>query len=158
MSTTNIRQSLTHEAVQTLQVREALTVGPDVSVGTAIARMRERGEGCVIITEHGKPIGVFTERDVLVKFLGDGGDPTRKITEMMTGPPQVAVEGCTVASVIRQMHAGGFRHVPVVDGDGLLRGVVSVKRVVEYLVEHFPEAVLNLPPEPGQKQTAREGA
>jgi len=158
MSTTNIRQSLTHDAIQTLQVRAALTVGPDANVEAAITRMRERGEGCVIITEHGKPIGVFTERDVLVKFLGDGGDPTRNITKVMTGPPQVAVEGCTVASVIRQMHAGGFRHLPVVDAEGMLRGVVSVKRVVEFLVEHFPEAVLNLPPEPGQKQTAREGA
>lgn len=158
MSTTNIRQSLTHDAIQTLQVRTALTVGPDANVEAAITKMRERGEGCVIITEHGKPIGVFTERDVLVKFLGDGGDPTCNITKVMTGSPQVAVEGCTVASVIRQMHAGGFRHLPVVDAEGMLRGIVSVKRVVEFLVEHFPEAVLNLPPEPGQKQTAREGA
>jgi hypothetical protein len=48
--------------------------------------------------------------------------------------------------------------MPVVDATGRLSGMVSVKQVVEYLVEHFPAAVFNLPPHPTVKQTTREGA
>ena len=48
--------------------------------------------------------------------------------------------------------------MPVVDESGKVSGVVSVKRVVQFLVEHFPEAVYNLPPDPTVIATSREGS
>ena len=48
--------------------------------------------------------------------------------------------------------------MPLLDHEGRLRGVVSVGGIVEYLAEHVPAAVFNLPPDPAQKQFAREGA
>jgi CBS domain-containing protein len=56
------------------------------------------------------------------------------------------------------MSVGGYRHVPLVDGGGRPVGVVSVKDIVDYLVEHFPREVLNIPPEPGQHVRCAEGA
>ncbi len=56
------------------------------------------------------------------------------------------------------MHDGGYRHMPVVEPDGAVAGVVSVKRVAEYLVEHFPATIYNLPPDPAQRIDAAEGA
>ena len=56
-----------------------------------------------------------------------------------------------------RMIEGGYRHLPVVH-DGLPQGILSVKRIVHYLVEHFPGTVYNLPPDPGMVHHEREGA
>jgi hypothetical protein len=56
------------------------------------------------------------------------------------------------------MDEGGYRHLPVVDEGGRPVGVLSVKRIVHYLVEHFPTTVYNLPPNPGAVPQEREGA
>ena len=56
------------------------------------------------------------------------------------------------------MEEGGYRHLPVVDENGKAVGMLSVKRIIRYLVEHFPGAVYNLPPDPGAVQQEREGA
>jgi len=157
-ATMTLRQNLTRDAVEALRVREAAELAPEATVEEAINLLQERAVGCVVITEKHKPVGVFTERDLLTKVLAGQRSVRTPLSEVMTRSPRAIHEDSTVADVIRTMHAGGFRHMPVVDAGGRLRGVVSVKRVVEYLVEHFPEAVLNLPPVPVQVQTAREGA
>jgi CBS domain-containing protein len=154
----SLRGNLKKDAVEALRVVEAAEIGPAGVVADAVALMQARGVGCVVVTEHGKPAGIVTERDILTKVLAAGLSLQTPIADVMTSPPEVIEEGCSVATVIRGMHQGGFRHMPVIDDAGKLRGVVSVKGVVEYLVEHFPSAVFNLPPEPVQKQFSREGA
>ena len=153
-----LRESLPRDTVETLHPHAPVTMGPDGVVRDAITLMRDHSVGCVFVTEKGRPIGVFTERDVLRKVLPDRLPADTPIVEVMTPDPQWIREGCTVAGVIVAMHRGGFRRMPVVDDAGCLKGVVSVKRIVEYLVEHFPSAVFNLPPEPTQEFMAREGA
>jgi len=56
------------------------------------------------------------------------------------------------------MSVGGYRHVPLVDPDGHPVGILSVKDIVDYLTEHFPREILNLPPEPGRQPRIPEGA
>ena len=46
------------------------------------------------------------------------------------------------------MSVGGYRHVPIVDRENKPIGIVSVKDVVNFIVEHYPQEILNLPPEP----------
>ncbi len=154
----SLRDSLKQDAVGALRVLKPAEFGVDRTVGDAVSLMRQRGSGCVIVTESSKPVGIVTERDILTKVLANHLPPTTPIARVMTSPPQAIQEGCSVATVIRRMHDGGFRHMPVVDEAQHLQGVVSVKRIVQYLVEHFPSAVFNLPPEPVQKRIAREGA
>lgn len=154
----DLRENLRRDAVRALQVLDPVVVAPTESVGAAIEAMRSASVGCTVVTEHGIPIGVFTERDVLLKVLGGGLPLSTPISEVMTSRPKLIKERHSVATVIRTMHEGGFRHLPVVDASGCLQGVVSVKRVVEYLVDHFPSTVFNLPPDPSVGQTLREGA
>ncbi len=154
----SLRKNLTRDAVQALGMLDPVTVAPSEPLAAAIERMRESSSGCAVVTERGRPIGIFTERDVLTKMLAGSLPLDTPIADVMTSDPRVIREGCSVAAVIKTMHEGGFRHMPVVDVSGCLKGVVSVKRVVEYLVDHFPSAVFNLPPDPTQRQTAREGA
>ena len=154
----NLRESLSHDAVNTLRVLDPVTVDANRSVCEAIELMQENRSGCVVVTENDQPTGIFTERDVLTKVLAPSLDPSTPVSSVMTNPLTTIREDASVADVIRTMHEGGFRHIPVVSDAGRLRGIISVKRIVEYLVEHFPEAVFNLPPDPVQQQTAREGA
>jgi len=56
------------------------------------------------------------------------------------------------------MEEGGYRHLPVVDETGRTLGVLSVKRIVHYLVEHFPSTIYNLPPDPSVFPHDAEGA
>jgi len=154
----SLRDSLNDDAVSALGMLDPVALGADESVGTAVARMREASCGCAVVTEHRKPIGMFTERDVLMKVLGKGLSQGTPIADVMTANPQTIEEGCSVAGLISRMHEGGFRHMPVVDAAGRLKGVISVKRIVEYIVDYFPGTVFNLPPRPVQRQTAREGA
>ena len=63
-----------------------------------------------------------------------------------------------IGAAVRRMEEGGYRHLPVVDDVGRPVGVLSVKRIVHYLVEHFPATIYNLPPDPGVIPQEREGA
>lgn len=154
----NLRDRLSRDTVKALRVHEPVTIGPEGTVGEAINLMKEHGAGCVVVTDGAKPVGMFTERDVLTKAVGTSMDLGTSIAEVMTKSPRVIEESCPIEEVIRLMHRGGFRNIPLVDSSGSLQGIVSVKRVVEYLVEYFPSAVFNLPPEPVPQQFAREGA
>ncbi len=153
-----LRGSLLDKALESLRVQEPVIVSPEQPISAAIELMQRRGSGCVVVATFGRPVGVLTERDVITKILGESVATHNPISDVMSSPPVVVHEDWSVAQVIQAMHEGGFRHMPVVDHAGLLQGVVSVKRVVEYLVEYFPSTVFNLPPDPEQIQVAREGA
>ena len=126
--------------------------------------MQREQRGCVLITRDGTPgtplIGIFSERDVLFRIVDRGRNPaTLPLSEVMTTEPESLPEEASIAWVLNKMAVGGFRHVPVVDDMGRLVFVVSVRDVVEFLVDFFPSDVLNLPPEYGPPRSSkREGA
>ncbi len=154
----NLLENLPKDAVESLRSQDPISMGPQGVVGDAVALMQEASVGCVVIVEDGRPVGVFTERDVLTNVLANHLPMSTAIADVMTRDPEVISEGVSVACVMKTMHEGGFRHMPAVDGQGKLVAIVSVKLVVEYLVEHFPAAVFNLPPKARPCVTSREGA
>ena len=111
-------------------------------------------------TTRTRLVGIFTERDVLLRVVDRGRNPvTLRLAEVMTAEPECLPQESTIAWVLNKMCVGGFRHVPVVDEAGRPVFVVSVRDVVEFLVEAFPREVLNLPLEYGaDRQRDREGA
>ena len=70
-----------------------------------------------------------------------------KLEEVMTPDPESLNLKARVAWVLNLMSVGGFRHVPVVDEQGRPAFVVSVRDVVQFLVDAFPSEILNLPPD-----------
>ena len=153
-----LRENLQHDAVEALRVLEPAEIEEDGVVSEAIRLMRERSIGCVVVTRNGSPVGILTERDILTKVVSENLPGRTAISAVMTSPAELLQEGCSVSTVIQRMHKGGFRHMPVVDASNKLLGVVSIKGIVEYIVEHFPSAVFNVPPDEAPEQVAREGA
>jgi CBS domain containing-hemolysin-like protein len=120
--------------------------------------MKERRIGCVLVEDGGKVVGIFTERDILTKLVGTGYDPAKVAVDgVMTRNPETLTPEDPIAFALQQMSVGGFRHVPLVDSDGHPVGILSVKDIVDYLAEHFPEEILNIPPEPGRQPRIPEG-
>jgi CBS domain-containing protein len=125
----------------------------------ALRMMRERRQGCVLVTEKGRLVGIFTERDVLMKVVGTRIDLERTpLRPVMTRDPVTLPADASVAYALNKMVGEGFRHVPLVNDDGRPVGVVSMRDIIEYLSGSFPKDVLNLPPEPTRSFRNREGA
>jgi len=154
----SLRENLWQDDLSQVELRETLIVAPDVTVRQTVETMRESSSGCALICQGQELKGIFTERDLIKRVLAPGVDADSAIETFMTPDPVTVPMTTSVGSVIKTMHQGHYRHLPVVDASGVPIGTVSVKRIVQYLVDHFPSAVYNLPPQPGQVMDAREGA
>ena len=161
-----LARNLRVDSVSRLRPTPPHQVAPEQSVAEAVALMRQQRVGCVLVCNQGRLVGIFTERDYLRRVLAVGAPLTLKMTECMTPDPVVvAPKEIHVARPVRRMEEGGYRHLPVVDDAGRPVGVLSVKRIVHYLVEHFPSTIHNQPPDPGhfpprpeaQREIAKRG-
>lgn len=141
---------LLRESLTVVPVQRAITLAPNVSVTDAMRVMQREHRGCVLVTDDGtsrsKLTGIFTERDVLFRVVDKGRNPAAlPIGDVMTPDPETLPVRATVAYVLNKMSVGGFRHVPVVDEEHRPACVISVRDVVNFLVDAFPREVLNLP-------------
>jgi CBS domain-containing protein len=137
------------EPLRTLPVRRALTLRPSDSVTDAVRLMQAEHRGCVVVTDDGtdasRLIGIFTERDVLLRIVDRGKNPaTLPLAAVMTSDPEVLSIRDKIAHALNKMSVGGFRHVPVVDEHHHPVFVVSVRDIVEFLVEAFPREILTV--------------
>jgi len=140
---------LLRESLRGLPHRPALVLRASDSVTDAVRLMQREHRGCVVITEDGtnasRLIGIFTERDVLLRIVDRGKNPaTLPLDGVMTADPEVLALSGTIAHALNKMSIGGFRHLPVVDEAHHPVFVISVQDIVEFLVEAFPREVLTL--------------
>ena len=105
--------------------RHPVTLPTTASVRDACERMHARRVGAVLVTTAvGGLAGIFTGRD-LVRSIAAGNDPEKlSLCAAMTRNPETLPPGRTAIDALRLMHDGGFRHIPIVDGD-TIAGVVS---------------------------------
>jgi len=153
-----LARNLKTDSVSRLQPTPPLKVQPTQTVAEAVTLMRRFQVGCLLVCERGALIGMFTERDLLRRVLGSELPMSTPISEVMTTDPVVVSTKEPIGSAIRRMQQGGYRHLPVIDESGQPTGILSVKRIIHYLVEHFPSTVYNLPPDPAAVPPTREGA
>jgi CBS domain-containing protein len=154
----DLARNLKIDSVSRLTPGSPLQLGPTQTVGEAVRLMREERVGCILVCQDDRIKGIFTERDLMRRVLADGKPLTVPVADCMTPHPVVVHPKDSIAAAIRRMEEGGYRHLPVVNDVGRPLGVLSVKQIVHYLVEHFPAAIYNLPPDPGVVPQEREGA
>ncbi len=153
-----LARNLRVESVSRLRPTPACRVEPQQTIGDVVARMRQERVGCVLVCEGDQLIGLFTERDLLRRVLAVGLALTTPVRECMTPDPVVVRPSESIGAALRRMEEGGYRHLPVIDEVGRPVGVLSVKRIVHYLVEHFPGTIYNQPPNPNSYPRKPEGA
>src|SRR5262245_29960404 len=152
-----LARSLKVESVSRLQPTPPWQVAPTQSVADAVQLMRDKHVGCVLVCMNQRIVGIFTERDLTRRVLATGKSLALPVADFMTPNPVTLHPKDSISTAIKRMEEGGYRHLPVVV-DGKPVGILSVKRIVHYLVEHFPATIYNLPPDPQAIQHKREGA
>jgi CBS domain-containing protein len=154
----DLARNLKIDSVSRLNPTPPYRVEPSNTVAAAVALMREKKVGCLLVCRGDRVVGIFTERDLLRKVLAAGKPLTLPVSDVMTLDPVQVHRKDPIGAVIRRMEEGGYRHLPVVDDAGRPVGVLSVKRIVHYLVEHYSHTVCNQPPDPAVVPGAAEGA
>ena len=149
--------SLESEGVGSAYPDQPLAATADETVGNVMQLLRAQRTGAILICEGTQLVGIFTERDAL-KAMAAGTDLKQPVREIMSSPPATIASTATVGEAIRRMAEGGYRHLPIVESHLKPTGVVAVHGIVHYLVDHFPETVYNLHPDPKAKSREREGA
>jgi CBS domain-containing protein len=120
--------------------------------------MRDKHRGVALICDHGKLLGIFTERDLLKKVIGEPVSWSAPVEQLMTPNPAKLSLDDSIVSAMKLMYEGDYRNIPLIDRLGKAGGVVTVRDVITYFAEHFPKEALNLPPDPYQKMATPEGA
>ncbi|MFL5774691.1 MAG: CBS domain-containing protein [Chloroflexota bacterium] len=109
---------------------------PDVldasaEVDAAVQVMHANGSDCVLLVEDGRLVGIFTDRDAVLKVAGQVAG-NRPLADLMTRDPVVLRHDDTIAVAINKMAVGGFRHIPIVE-DGRPTGVITARDVFRHL-------------------------
>ena len=126
--------------------KDAAQISLQRTVADAIAAMAERRIGALLVVEGGKVIGIFGERDLLIKSLHDGKNLDRLVRDYMTPDPVCLTEHDSIAFAMSRMVVGGYRHIPLVTSAQEPAGILTMRDVMRYVVSFFPDEVLNLPP------------
>jgi CBS domain-containing protein len=130
---TSFRGQLLGEHLDALGVAPPEIVDAGTDVDDAIRRMHDKGIDCVLVVDDGRLVGIFTDRDAVLKVAGTNPDDHR-IGALMTHDPVVLRHDETIAVAINKMAVGGFRHIPIVD-NGRPTGVVTARDVFRHLAQ-----------------------
>lgn len=127
-----------------LCTRAVVYCGREAGVGEMARLMRNHHVGDLIVAEERpgglRPVGVVTDRDLVVKVLAEGVAPEAVVAgDLMTRRVVTAVESADVHEAIERMRAEGIRRLPVVDAAGAMVGVLSADDVTELLAEELTD-------------------
>jgi len=120
-----------------MQQEKLLTAPPETTVSEAAQLMAERNVGAVMVVEDGRLIGIFTERDAVLRVIARGREPRNtRLADVMTTAPKTIDPNKSFGYALLIMYENGFRHLPVVE-DGKVIGVVSARHALDPDMEEF---------------------
>lgn len=144
------------QRVSVLPTEDYVAVSPYTTLAQAIEAMKDDEGGCVIISDDGRVAGIFTERDLLTRVLGQNVDLESPISTWMQPAVETLSSEATIGDAVRLMNEKSFRNIPLVK-NGELVGSISVFDIITYLAECYPKATMNLPPLPAQIMDTVDG-
>ncbi|RKD88983.1 CBS domain-containing protein [Halopiger aswanensis] len=121
--------------IDDLSRSDVVTADPDTPVSDLGAKMDDENVGSVVITENGSPVGIVTDRDLTVRVLADGTDPTDQTAEdVMTEDPETLETDAGFYEATNLMADHGIRRVPVCEGDELV-GIITADDLTELIAD-----------------------
>ena len=131
--------------------REVVTVFEHQELTTAARIMREQHVGYLIVVKARpgdsalEPIGVLTDRDIVVGVVAKGADPSvLRVGDVMTRDPVTMEEHHSIASALKVMRRLGVRRLPVIRRGGALVGVLSLDDVIDALATQLLAATASV--------------
>lgn len=139
---TSIERSMMRDPIADLIPRDPLKVGGETPVRHVVQRLIQTGRNCaLVVSDDGAMIGIFTERDVLLRTADRYPQVAdRPVREFMTPDPERVRPDDTIAYGLNRMMVGDYRHMPI-EREGKAMGVVSVRHILGYIESRHPEAL-----------------
>jgi CBS domain-containing protein len=122
-----------------------VSVPRDLPVIAAVRLMAEQHVGAALILENDRPVGIFTERDLMIKVVLEGRDPRlTRVAEVMTSPVVSVREHAKLDEAVRLMLRRHIRHLPLVDVVGRVQGMLSMRHLVIDEIDELQHSVNGL--------------
>jgi len=120
-----------------MERKKILVAPPGTSVSKAAKLMAEKNVGAVMVVEKKRLVGIFTERDAVIRVIAEGRDArTTLLADVMTADPRTVAPDETFGHALLMMFENGFRHAPVLE-DGVPIGIVSARNALDPDLEEF---------------------
>lgn len=117
--------------VRDIMTKDVHVVRNDTSMAEVVATMAKFDLGYIMIEQSGKPTGIITEHDIIVRLVTQGLAPSAVIARMVyTNPIFTIDENATVEEAVQMMKHWGVKHLPVTGKEGELVGVVTAENVM----------------------------
>lgn len=114
-------------SIERLIRRPVVTLPPEATCQEAAKVMRDEGIGAVVVADAGKPLGIVTDRDLVVRVLAAAEEADKLLLrEVMSGEPIFLGSDRNLDQLISTMRDLGVRRIPVVDAEGQLEGLVAL--------------------------------
>jgi len=127
-----------------IREQRLVTLSPRDTARTAVELMAKRRIGAVPVVDKGKLVGIFTERDVVLRIVAAGRNPDKTtLAKVMTPNPSTLAPDDTVRDALDLMQQGHFRHLPVVER-GRLIGIVSIRDLYQSVVDQMGADIILL--------------
>jgi len=130
-----VERAFMENPVRSLRPPKPVVVSLNATVADAVQTMIQHNMGAVLILDPaGKLVGIFSERDLLMRVLA--GDPPKTalpVRDFMTPNPECVSANDSINFAVHKMAASGYRHVPVLD-HGKPVGVISVRDIIRFVV------------------------
>jgi len=126
------------QRIRSVMKREKILMAPpETTVSKAAKLMAGKNVGAVMVVENERLVGIFTERDAVVRVMARGRDArATQLADVMTAPPLTVDPDKTFGYALLMMHENGFRHVPVIE-NGKPVGIVSARNALDPEMEEF---------------------
>jgi CBS domain-containing protein len=120
-------------------------VEPKASVLEAVEVMSEHAVGAVAVVENGQLLGIFTERDVMLRVVLRHRHPRNtRVGEVMTSPVETITDESHEEDALVHMVERHVRHLPIVNAKGELTGMLSIRNLLEHRVDELARELHSL--------------
>jgi CBS domain-containing protein len=138
---TPVEHSIMVDPISTLHPPAPQCVSHNASLAEVVRQMRETNIGYVLVTDDDRRlVGIFTERDLLMKVAGQITDlDTVKVFQLMTPNPTALRASEPINHALFLMAHNGFRHIPLVDEENRPQAITSVRHLVQYIEQISPQ-------------------
>jgi CBS domain-containing protein len=118
-------------SVEAIMHRDLVTVDPGQPVAAAVEKMVEHDLGAVLVMEGDSLVGVFSERDVLTRVVGEGRSAAdTRVADVCSVEPVTVKASAPLRECWGLLEQKGFRHLPIVDDDGKAVGIISTRDLI----------------------------
>lgn len=146
------------DPISSLGLPPPVCVNRDSTVGTALKAVQQHGMGYVLVVEDERPVGIMSEREVLMKIVARDVKYDQGVASFMTHSPPTLTLRDPIAHAVQIMDERDERNIAIIDHAGRAVAVLRTLDIIHFLAEAFPAQVLNLPPRPHQPILEPEGA